>query len=180
MDYATVLAQVQTLAATDVAPTLTTAEVARALTLARRRDAAGYDYYDLWAAATVYTSGVYRVPTVANGYAYQATAAGTSGGAEPTWPTTVGATVTDGGVTWQNVGPYLWEPTYSLNRAVARCWLMKAAKVAAEYEVSLGSGKTFKRDQQWQHCMAMAERYGGGGASGVGSLRLGSRTATGD
>lgn len=35
------------------------------------------------------------------GYAYKCTVAGTSGVTEPTWPTTVGATVTDGGVTWQ-------------------------------------------------------------------------------
>jgi len=34
---------------------------------------------------------------------YQCTAAGTSGAAEPIWPTTVGDTVVDGGATWKCV-----------------------------------------------------------------------------
>lgn len=178
MDYATVLAQVQTLAATATEPTLTAPEVAQALALARTADAYGYAFYDTWAVGTIYTSNEYRVPTVANGYAYQVTVAGTSHATtQPTWPTTVGATVTDGTVTWQNIGPYLWSPSYSLNRAVANAWLMKAAKVAGEYEVSVGSGKTFKRNQKYEMCLAMAARYGGGGASGIGSIRLGSATA---
>lgn len=180
MDYATVLAQVETLAAVDSVPTLSDAEVAQALSIARRSDQYGYAYYDPWAANTIYTVNEYRVPTVANGYAYQVTVAGTSHAAtQPTWPTTVGATVTDGTVTWQNIGTYLWTPTYSVNRAVSHCWLMKAGKVASEYEVSLGAGKNFKRDQVWQMCMKMAAQYGGGGASGIGSVRLGSATATG-
>lgn len=180
MDYATVLAQVQTLGATASVPTLTDAEVAQAIALSRRRDAYGYDFYDDWAAGTIYTVNEYRVPTVANGYAYMVTVAGTSHATvQPTWPLTVGATVTDNGVTWQNIGPYLWTPTYSLNKAVANCWLMKAAKVAAEYEVGLGAGKVFKRNQTYDMCMAMAARYGGGGAAGIGSVRLGSATATG-
>lgn len=180
MDYATILAQVQTLAATSTVPTLTGTEVAQAIDLARRQDQYGYDYYDNWAAGTVYTVNEYRVPTVANGYAYRVTVAGTSHAVtQPTWPTTVGATVTDGTVTWQNIGAYLWSPTYSLNKAVANAWLMKAGKVASEYEVGLGAGKSFKRNQTYDMCMKMAMRYGGGGAAGFGSMRLGSATATG-
>lgn len=54
-----------------------------------------------WAAATAYSLGAVRRPTVANGYRYEVTVAGTSHAAtEPTWPTTVGNTVTDGTVTW--------------------------------------------------------------------------------
>ena len=47
------------------------------------------------------TSFVY--PTTANGYVYMASAitTGTTGGTEPTWPTTIGNTVVDGGVTWK-------------------------------------------------------------------------------
>lgn len=39
-----------------------------------------------------------------NGYFYICTVAGTSGGSAPTWPTTDGATVVDGTVTWQCLG----------------------------------------------------------------------------
>lgn len=53
-----------------------------------------------WAATTVYSTGDFRRPTVQNGYRYEATTGGTSGGSQPTWPTTPGGTVVDGTVTW--------------------------------------------------------------------------------
>ncbi|MEA3432061.1 MAG: hypothetical protein U9R01_05215 [candidate division WOR-3 bacterium] len=53
-----------------------------------------------WAASTAYSLGDYVRPTTANGYVYKCTTAGTSGAAEPTWPTTIGQTVTDGSVVW--------------------------------------------------------------------------------
>jgi hypothetical protein len=60
-----------------------------------------------WVTATAYAVGVFRRPTVANGYRYEVTAilgTGTSGGAEPVWPTTVGSTVIDNAganqITW--------------------------------------------------------------------------------
>ena len=60
-----------------------------------------------WAATTAYggdTTAHYVRPTTGNTYIYRASVAGTSAGSEPTWPTTVGQTVTDGTVTWTNVG----------------------------------------------------------------------------
>lgn len=54
-----------------------------------------------WVAATNYSLGDFRRPTTANGFRYEVTAdAGSSAGVEPTWPTTVGGTVVDGGITW--------------------------------------------------------------------------------
>ena len=56
-----------------------------------------------WAASTDYSVGDYVRPTSANGYNYECTVAGTSGTSEPTWPTTIGETVTDGSITWKCV-----------------------------------------------------------------------------
>ena len=68
--------------------------------------------YDLtpnpWVLSTAYATSVAKDwknkvvvrPTVQNGFWYEATVGGTSGLTEPTWPTTIGGTVTDNGITW--------------------------------------------------------------------------------
>jgi len=54
-----------------------------------------------WLVSNDYAVGDYVEPTVANGYLYEATAdAGSSAATEPVWPTTLGATVVDSGITW--------------------------------------------------------------------------------
>lgn len=53
-----------------------------------------------WIATTAYGLGDAARPITRNGYVYEVTTAGTSGGAEPTWPTIPGNTVVDGTVTW--------------------------------------------------------------------------------
>jgi hypothetical protein len=53
-----------------------------------------------WAAETAYALGA---KIVDGGRLYSATVAGTSGSTEPTWPTN-GSTVTDGTVTWKDLG----------------------------------------------------------------------------
>lgn len=53
-----------------------------------------------WAATTVYALKARVQPTVKNGFWYRVTANGTTAGTEPTWPTTIGGTVVDSGVTW--------------------------------------------------------------------------------
>lgn len=55
-----------------------------------------------WLANTAYSRGFYRLPTVANGYMYKVVTNGTTDATtEPTWPTQIGATVTDGTVVWR-------------------------------------------------------------------------------
>lgn len=59
-----------------------------------------------WFPSVYYFEGDYVQPTAGNenGYYYVATNSGKSGTAEPTWPTTIGSTVSDGDVTWKCVG----------------------------------------------------------------------------
>ncbi len=58
-----------------------------------------------WQASHLYEADDIREPVIANGYRYRvALVTGNTAATEPTWPTTIGATVTDGSVTWENIG----------------------------------------------------------------------------
>lgn len=71
-----------------------------------------------WQATTEITLGAYRNPTVANAHFYKCTVAGTTGAAEPTWPTN-GSTVVDGTATWQDMGLIVAAATdYAVNAAL--------------------------------------------------------------
>lgn len=77
------------------------------------------------ATSTVYSLGRIVRPSTGNGYLYRASVAGTSGGSAPTWPTVVGQTVTDGTVTWTNVGQVIiqWDaadPSWAASTITAR------------------------------------------------------------
>lgn len=54
----------------------------------------------IWTATTAKSVGDTVTPTTPNGRCYRCTTAGTTGGSAPTFPTTVGGTVTDGTVVW--------------------------------------------------------------------------------
>lgn len=72
-----------------------------------------------WTATTAYSAALAgdrlvgsRVkPTTHTGWWFRCAVAGTSGGSEPTWPTTVDATVVDGGVTWAAERALAWPGT---------------------------------------------------------------------
>lgn len=68
---------------------------------------------------TAYTVGQFLVPATPNDYFYKVTTAGTSAGAPPSFPTTIGATVTDG-------------------TAVLTCAGKTAPAVGTDYEVRAG------------------------------------------
>jgi len=62
-------------------------------------------------------------------------------------------------------------PTYTvaaIERQVGEGWLLKAGKVAGQYKVGVGAGKTFERQQQYEMCLGMARLYGAGLAGGSG------------
>jgi predicted RNA-binding protein with PUA-like domain len=65
--------------------------------------------------STAYSLGDIRRPATRNGYAYKCTTAGTCGGSPPTFPTVIGATVTDGTAVWTCYSelPELYIPTGS-------------------------------------------------------------------
>jgi len=68
--------------------------------------------YSAWVGSTNYSIGNRVIPTVSNGYYYEVTTdAGSSAGAQPTWPTTIGTTIVDGGITWTCSGEYGGFPT---------------------------------------------------------------------
>jgi hypothetical protein len=71
--------------------------------------------YGIWdASASGFEVGFRRIPLTGSGtaggngfwYFVSAITTGTTGASEPTWPTTIGGTVVDGGVTWTNGGHY--------------------------------------------------------------------------
>lgn len=57
--------------------------------------------HDSWQASHSYSEDDYIIPTSPNGYYYRCITAGTSGSSEPSWPTTLNDTVSDGTVTWR-------------------------------------------------------------------------------
>lgn len=108
-----------------------------------------------WAATTAYAVGDTVIPSPRNGHYYKVTVAGTSGAAQPTFPTTHLGTVVDATVTWAEVTT---TPAYNLNRAAAEGWRWKAAKVANRYTMS-DATQRLNRSDLIKHCLLMAKQY---------------------
>lgn len=82
-------------------------DVGRVFSRTLRRVLDGTPQWPAWAAATAIGVDVIRETTNRNGYRYSYSG-GTTGATEPTWPTTLGATVSDGTGTWTNIGLTVW------------------------------------------------------------------------
>lgn len=73
-------------------------------------------YATTWVGTTGYAVGDIVRPTVGNGCLYMCIVAGTSAGAEPTWPTVSRQVVVDNTVTWAEVGRGMF--TFDANDSV--------------------------------------------------------------
>lgn len=113
-------------------------------------DGKGWQYFTsqapAWQATTAYTAGSFPNgysqvhPVTPNGYIYQCLIAGTSGGSEPAWSTHVDYKITDGTVTWINVGKsagYHYTPPDGSNKYLTVNFGSKAFR-----RIRLGMGAT--------------------------------------
>lgn len=91
------------------------------------------------AISTAYNVGDVVRPSTGNTWLYVCVVAGTSSGTAPTWPTVVGATVTDGSVTWANVGE-----SATVYSSAAASWTSAtfSAAYGAIYDSTSGVGTT--------------------------------------
>lgn len=93
------------------------------------------------ATTTAYVVGDVVIPAVANNHWYMATVAGTSGGSAPTWPTD-GSTVTDGTVTWQDMGLIAYTVTtdYTADADLGRLYTVPGGAIATAAALAAASG----------------------------------------
>jgi hypothetical protein len=139
---------------------LTTVEVDRLVRLAAMPDSSGTlpDDYLVWAPSTALTLATMRVPSTRTGYVYRVSTAGTTGVAEPSaWPTTIGQTVSDGTVTWTVEKSAPWLGSWDVNEAAAIGCEWRSVKLADNFTVALGAGKSFNRMETPQFWLARAK-----------------------
>jgi len=87
-----------------------------------------------WIALTAYatTSPHFVTPITPNGWRYQCTTGGTSAAGEPTWPTTLDATVVDGTVTWTCRSFRVVDANCPNTKSIAKGGLGKIFAIAGE------------------------------------------------
>ena len=102
-----------------------------------------------WAAATAYALGDLVISVTSNGFWYECTTAGTSGAAEPTWPTTAGGTVVDGTATWTCLASTIPPAHEEFIVLGATGYLAISAAINAVDRATTGGTWTAKNFQVW-------------------------------
>lgn len=106
-----------------------------------------------FAVATAHTTGQVVMPTARNGYRYRVVIPGTSGAAEPTWPTSYEGQVTSGAsnpvLTFEEAGPE-FSNIYDVRGAAKEAWMLKASKASEYLE---------EEEPVYKRCIEQANRY---------------------
>jgi hypothetical protein len=148
-DPAIALAKLKDMVMPDVAPVLT-------IDLGELLE--DFEQARLWEASTVFSYGEVVIPTAANrtGQRYQCKQGGTTGTAEPAWPTSQEARVTDGTAIFEEAGNEydLWD----LNAAACKGWKLKMALAAQKAAVAIGPVRK-EQQQVFQQCKEMMLLY---------------------
>lgn len=113
-----------------------------ALVITTDRGAAVDTKVTVWAASTAYVKGDVVRPATATGQFYKCTTvAGTSDLAEPTFPTSTGATVVDNTVTWQETTPTaVWSDAPTGLVRVTGLEALPVGEYAVRYKLTDGAG----------------------------------------
>lgn len=99
-----------------------------------------------WQQSQAYALDSYVQPTVSNGYFYRCTTAGTSGSGEPSWPTTVGATVSDGSTAiWTCAGKVALTADVDYVATAGGITLLDSAAVAPDESLQVSYTKAVGR-----------------------------------
>lgn len=149
-----------------VTPELSTADLDALL--------AGASVATIWQPDTVYPAGAIVVADALSNMAYRAVQGGTTGSTAPSWPAypygswsgnpamlyscccSGWATITDGGVIWQSIGPI--EGLWNIDSASAEGWLLKASRAVTLIQQS-SAGQAYAMQMVFIHCRQMARDW---------------------
>jgi hypothetical protein len=139
-----------------------------------------------WLTVTPYALGAVAIPSTPNLHWYMATTGGTAAASEPTWPTD-GSTVTDGTVTWQDMGliVYVADTDYELDADNAFLNIPDTGAIATAVALVPASlraaGTTFRLSSDYTRAAKTFNQIAAGTSdSKEGEFRFYSANAEGD
>jgi hypothetical protein len=110
--------------------------------------------YAAWVASNPYTVGqIARATTVqASGLVFRCTVAGTSGAQQPAWPTDIGSTIVDGGVTWAAISSVYEDLSVLAPNAIIELFQLQLVPVLHGSSDNLLLPRWRQRGSKRQHC----------------------------